>query len=104
VIDDDGIFRRGPRRAPSTPRPASPKPRPRPAARDDRPAISRMLDAARPSGRLPALVVNDKTSRMRRYAEKWRAIVDASPTGESAPTAPAYEPSRYTGSDDEEDT
>jgi hypothetical protein len=74
--------------------------RPRAAAPAGGLSISRMLEAGRPSGRLPAL--QSGTNPRSGYAARWKKIVGGTP-GAPREVKPIYEPSRYTESDDRED-
>jgi hypothetical protein len=59
-----------------------------------------MIEIARPSGRLPAL--NPESGARDRFAKRWKQIRDATPGRTLSKNPPLFEPSRYTGSDEEE--
>jgi len=71
----------------------------------NRSSIKRMLSDARPSGRLPALTPTNKERKKRAaWSEKWKKLVRGTAAPERKPSAPAYEPSRYADTDDEDDS
>lgn len=67
-------------------------------------SIKRMLDDASPSGRLPALTPTSEERKKRAaWSEKWKKLVRGKGS-ERKPPPPIYEPSRYTDTDDEDDS
>ena len=61
--------------------------------------IERMIDDARPSGRLPILAPDAKR---RAWADRWKRLVRGTRAPEPKPRAPVFEESRYAPTDDQE--
>ena len=78
-----------------------PSPPRRPEREEDRERsnIERMIDDARPSGRLPILAPDAKR---RAWADRWKRLVRGTRAPEPKPRAPVFEESRYAPTDDQE--
>lgn len=69
---------------------------------DDDSSFRRMVDKARPSGRLPAL--DTKDGARSRLLRRWKQLRENLHEPPPKPKPPMFERSRYSGGSDEEDS